>query len=157
MNKDEKRWIVLLVAVLVIAVVLIIGLSRSKKTEEPAKNNEVEQVQKEEAYVEVLEDGSKVNTSNKLKENKEFNGLEISNIEIVEKDNETILEADVTNQTNEAQGDYGIYLKIKDDKGNEIKKIAGYINYMGAKEKTRLSIKTSYDFANAYDFEIEKQ
>lgn len=157
MNKDEKRWIVLLVAVLVIAVVLIVGLSRSKKTEEPVKNNEVEQVQKEEAYVEVLEDGSKVNTSNKLKENKEFNGLEISNIEIVEKDNETILEADVTNQTNEAQGDYGIYLKIKDDKGNEIKKIAGYINYMGAKEKTRLSIKTSYDFANAYDFEIEKQ
>ena len=157
MNKDEKRWIVLLVAVLVIAVVLIIGLSRSKKTEEPVKNNEVEQVQKEEAYVEVLEDGSKVNTSNKLKENKEFNGLEISNIEIVEKDNETILEADIKNQTNEAQGDYGIYLKIKDDKGNEIKKIAGYINYMGAKEKTRLSIKTSYDFANAYDFEIEKQ
>lgn len=157
MNKDEKRWIVLLVAVLVIAVVLIIGLSRNKKTEEAVKNNEVEQVQKEEAYVEVLEDGSKVNTSNKLKENKEFNGLEISNIEIVEKDNETILEADVTNQTNEAQGDYGIYLKIKDDKGNEIKKIAGYINYMGAKEKTRLSIKTSYDFANAYDFEIEKQ
>ena len=157
MNKNEKRWIVLLVAVLIIAVVLIIGLLSIKKTGDVEENNNVQEVQKENGYAQVLEDGSKVNTSNKLKENKEFNGLQISNIKIVEKDNETILEADVINLTKEKQGDYGINLKIKDDKGNVIKKIAGYINYMEPKEKTRISIKTSYDFANAYDFEIEKQ
>ena len=159
MTRDEKRWIILLVAVLSIAIVLIIGLVKSKDAKKGSiKENitNVEQVQNEE-YVKILEDGTKVNTSNKLKENKEFNGLKISNISIEEKENETVVEADIINETNKSQGDYGIYLVIKDDEGKEIKKIAGYINYIGPKENTKLRIKTSYDFANAYDFEIEKQ
>ena len=158
MTRDEKRWIVLLIAVLVIAIVLIVGLAigRNIKKEKKEENNNVGQVQNEE-YVEVLEDGTKVNTSNKLKENKKFGNLEISNISIEEKENETILEADVTNIGSNNEGDYAIYLLIKDDEGKEIKKIAGYINHIGPNEKTRLRIKTSYDFANAYDFEIEKQ
>ena len=158
MTRDEKRWIVLLIAVLVIAIVLIVGLAIGSniKKEKKEENNNVGQVQNEE-YVEVLEDGTKVNTSNKLKENKKFGNLEISNISIEEKENETILEADVTNIGSNNEGDYAIYLLIKDDEGKEIKKIAGYINHIGPNEKTRLRIKTSYDFANAYDFEIEKQ
>ena len=158
MTRDEKRWIVLLIAVLVIAIVLIVGLAigRNIKKEKKEENNNVGQVQNEE-YVEVLEDGTKVNTSNKLKENKKFGNLEISNISIEEKENETILEADVTNIGSNNEGDYAVYLLIKDDEGKEIKKIAGYINHIGPNEKTKLRIKTSYDFANAYDFEIEKQ
>lgn len=159
MTRDEKRWIILLIAVLVIAIGLIIGLAKSKnvKKEEQKENvTNIEHIQNEE-YVEVLDDGTKVNTSNKLKEDKEFNGLKISNISIEEKGNETVLEAEVTNILSKSQGDYGIYLVIKDDEGNEIKKIAGYINHIEPNEKTKLKIKTSYDFANAYDFEIEKQ
>ncbi len=159
MTRDEKRWIILLIAVLVIAIGLIIGLAKSKnvKKEEQKENiTNVEHIQNEE-YVEVLDDGTKVNTSNKLKEDKEFNGLKISNISIEEKGNETVLEADITNISSKSQGDYGIYLVIKDDEGKEIKKIAGYINHIEQNEKTKLKIKTSYDFANAYDFEIEKQ
>lgn len=159
MTRDEKRWIVLLVAVLVIAIGLIIGLAKSKnvnKEEQKENVTNIEQIQNEE-YVEVLDDGTKVNTSNKLKEDKEFNGLKISNISIEEKGNETVLEADITNISSKSQGDYGIYLVIKDDEGNEIKKIAGYINHIEPNEETKLKIKTSYDFANAYDFEIEEQ
>ena len=159
MTRDEKRWIILLVAVLLIAIFLIVGLIKSRdvvKEEIKQNENKIEQVRNEE-YVEILDDGTKVNTSNKLRENKQFNGLKISNITIEEKENETILEAEITNTTSKTQGDYPIYLKIKDDKGKEIKKIAGYINNIEPNEKTKLKIKTSYDFANAYDFEIEKQ
>lgn len=159
MTRDEKRWIILLVAVLVIAIALIIGLAKSKnvkKGEQKENTTNVEQVQNQE-YVEVLEDGTKVNTSDKLKEDKEFNGLKISNISIEENGNETVLKANVTNISSKSQGDYGIYLVIKDNEGNEIKKIAGYINYIEPNEETKLKIKTSYDFANAYDFEVEKQ
>lgn len=155
MTRDEKRWIVLLVAVVLIAIVLILGLAKSKNVKKEEENNT--NINQQQEYVEVKEDGTKVNTSNKLKENKEFNGLQISNISIEEKENETVVRADITNTTNVTQGDYGIYLVIKDDKGNEIKKIAGYLNHMEPQEKTSLNIKTSYDFANAYDFEIKKQ
>lgn len=158
MTRDEKRWIILLIAVILIAIVLIVGIKLGNKNrQENNKNEEVIETEKTEEYVEEREDGTRVNTSNKLKEDKNFDGLKISNIIIEEKENETIVEADVTNTTTKDQGDYGIYLIIKDDKGNEIKKIAGYINYMKPNEKTKLRIKTSYDFANAYDFEIEKQ
>lgn len=158
MNKDEKKWIVLLVAVFIILAVLIIGLSlsKNKKTEEKG-GTQVIQEQTEEKYVEVKEDGTKINKSNKLKETKNFEGLEIKNITIETKDNETILKADVENTTSQATGDYAIKIKVVDDLGNEIKQIGGYINYIGPKEKTTLRIKTSYDFANAYDFAIEKQ
>ena len=158
MNKDEKKWIVLLVAVFIILAVLIIGLSlsKNKKTEEKG-GTQVIQKQTEEKYVEVKEDGTKINQSNKLKETKNFEGLEIKNITIETKDNETILKADVENTTSQATGDYAIKIKVVDDLRNEIKQIGGYINYIGPKEKTTLIIKTSYDFANAYDFAIEKQ
>ncbi len=161
MNKDEKRWIVLLIAVVIIAIVLFVSLGLSKNKKEGIADEGTSVTQGEanpnEKYVEVKEDGTKINISNKLKESKTFDELNISNINIETKNNETIVKADITNSTDEEKGDYGIYLKIVDDQGNEIKKIAGYISYMEPQGQARLSIKTSYDFANAYDFTIEKQ
>lgn len=159
MNKEEKKWIILLGAVLIILIALIVGLrlSKNKNQEEKEEGTQVVQEGTEEKYVEVREDGTKVNQSNKLKESKNFEGLKIENITIETKNNETILKADVENTTGQDTGDYAIKIKVVDDAGNEIKQIGGYINHMGPNEKTQLRIKTSYDFANAYDFTIEKQ
>ena len=159
MNKEEKRWIILLGAVLIILIVLIVGLrlSKNKNEEGEKEGTQVVQEGREEKYVEVKEDGTKVNQSNKLKEAKNFEGLKIENITIETKNNETILKADVENTTRQDTGDYAIKIKVVDDAGNEIKQIGGYINHIGPNEKTQLRIKTSYDFANAYDFTIEKQ
>ena len=157
MNKNERRGIMVIIVALIIVIIVAINLILPKEEQKKGKNEEQKENTKVEEYAVELEDGTRVNTSNKLKEDKEFNGLRISNISIEEKENETTVQADVINQTMEGQGDYGIYLIIKDNQGNEIKKIAGYINYVEANEKTKLKIKTSYDFANAYDFDIEKQ
>lgn len=109
-----------------------------------------------EEYVKVDKNGIKVNTSNKIKDEKQVDGLIIKDIKIQTKNKETILVATVKNPTNEKKGDYSVTIKIKDEEGNIIKEIGGYINTTYAKEETTLRIKTSYDFANAYDLEIEK-
>lgn len=150
MAKKKKRIIILLIVIVLIIVISVVLINIIKTNKKSGKSEN-------EIYVEVLEDGTKRNTSNKLKENKKFNDLQISNITIEEKNNQTILKTDVTNLTNTNQGDYAIYIILKDDQGNEIKKIAGYLDHMNPHEKTELNIKTSYDFANVYDFAIEKQ
>lgn len=103
MSKDEKRWIVLFVAVVIIAIVLFVslGMSKNKKQTDEEGTTVVQQGSSiDEKYVEVKDDGTKVNTSNKLKENKTFDGLNISNINIETKNNETVVKADITNSTN---------------------------------------------------------
>ncbi len=157
MDVERKRKIVMIgalgIILLLIILIIIQVVGRNKKEEIPKGETGIQ----DEKYVEKLEDGTRKNTSSKLKENKEFNGLIIKNIEITEKGNETEVVADIENTKNVPEGDYGIYLKIKNDKGEEIKQIAGYISYIEGKGTSKLRIKTSYDFANAYDFEIVKQ
>ena len=66
-----------LVGALIIAGLLIWRNSANKN-----KGEEVQQAKKE--FVQVLEDGTKVNISNKLKEEKTINGLTIGNIQLTE-------------------------------------------------------------------------
>lgn len=134
--------LIMLIAILIFLVVLIIPKANKEELEsEP---------------IIVREDGTKVNNSNKLKKNKKIDGMILRDIDIREKDNVTTLTAIIENTSKETKGDYPVTIKIKDKDSNIIKEIAGYVNSVEAKETTILRVKTSYDFANAYDFEIEK-
>lgn len=164
MKKNEFKVIltIFLIMVLILVLVIVTKNRKNKNEQNDTQNIKTEQnventQNKKEEYVEVKKDGTKVNTSNKLKQEKTVDGLTVSNITITEKDNETTLRATVKNSSNTVKGDYTVKLKIKDNQGNIIKEITGYINTVKANEQTTLSIKTSYDFANAYDFEIVKQ
>ena len=65
MSRNEKRWIILLVAVIVIAIVLIVGLANGGKNDE-IQQGEGEPVVNEEIYTTELSDGTKLNTSEDL-------------------------------------------------------------------------------------------
>ena len=71
MKKKEKRMILILLVVLVIAVVIfVISKNKTGNKENTEENNVVEE------FVQVLEDGTRLNTSTKLNEMKKFEGLE---------------------------------------------------------------------------------
>ena len=157
MKKNEIKEIAIVFVILLIITAIIIVVRINSREEEKSNNNEntLEEVQTEEFVIQE-EDGIRVNTSEKIKEEKEIDGLKITEINIEEKDNETIFTANVTNTTNETKGDYAVNIIAKDKNGNEIKTIGGYINAVEAGGKTVLRIKTSYDFANTYDIDITK-
>ena len=133
MKKKEKRLILTLVILLV--VVCVVAVCRKNKKEknvsqdipslsvgENGSKTETPEV-KEESYVKELEDGTKVNTSEALKTTKKVDDLEFTNIQLTNKDGQTVLLADVTNTGTTATEMTLVDVVILDSSGNEIGKV----------------------------------
>jgi len=154
MEKSGKKALILII----IAGVIVVGIITLIKvfTDSQEEANNVQQ-QATEEFVEVLEDGTKLNVSNKLEEVKTFEGMEITDIQITEKDNVTLLLGTVTNKSDKNQGGYPVEVVVLNKEGKEIKTVAAYIKELKPGESTQLSTSATSDYANAYDFTIRKK
>ena len=159
MKKNKKIITTLVVTVIVIVGVILIleKLSNNQENKGNQYKNDQEENKIVEKYVKELEDGTKINISNKLKETKSLDGLEISNIQLTYKNGISVILADVRNTTNQDIELTPINLKLYDEQGNILETLDGLISKIKATEKTQLNIGVSNDFANAYDFTIEKK
>ena len=153
MKKKEKQMILFLIVVGVIILGIIYFVTRPKE-EEGTVNDVAEQNEVVEEFVQVLEDGSKLNTSTKLNETKNVDGLEIGNIQLSMVGGETTLFADVKNNTGSDLGVTAIDIILLDKNEEEIVTIGGVIGDVKAGESVRLEASTTLDFANAYDFKV---
>ena len=151
MKKNEKIMIGIIVVITI--AVLIIALNRENKKE---KQEGTENVAQEE-FVNVLEDGTRLNKSDKLHEKKEFDGMEITDFQLTEKDNVTLLLGTITNTSNEKKGGYPVNIKVVDKQGNEIITVAAFFGELEPGQSTQLSTSATFDYANAYDFSITKK
>lgn len=154
MKKKEKKEILtlLIVGVIIIAVVVIcVNLIKKNKDENAGETENTEK------YVQVLEDGTKLNVSNKLKEVKKLDGLEISNIQLTYRNGVAEVLADVVNTTNKDVPLTPVILTLYDEKNNIIDKLDGLISPVKAGGSVQLHIGVSTDYANAYDFSIVKK
>lgn len=157
MKKSENKfWKILPIIGLAIVLVIVIVNIKKKKTENTLENSQTVNSVAEE-FVENIESDTKLNNSEKLKETKEFDGLEIADIQITEKEGVTLLLANITNKTDEVKGDYPILITILDKDGNTITVAHGYIKQLQPNETTQLSSSKTFDYANAYDFTISKE
>ena len=147
MKKSEIRMItiILIVGLIIIGVVALTG--KSKK-----ESGEASKV--EESYAEVLEDGTRINKSEKAKKVKEVEGLEISNLQVTEKDNVTVMLGTVTNKSNETKEDITLKIKILDKEGKEITTVRNYIGKIEAGKSTQLNTSTTFDYVEMYDYEV---
>lgn len=159
MSKKEKQVIGVLIGIAVIAIIVVLIASGKNKEDENIVNNETVEnnTVEEEKYVEVLENGTKLNTSEKLKETKEIDGMEISNMQLTEEGNITKLLGTITNNSNTTKGNYEINIKLIDENGKELTTLVGYIGELEPGESTQLSTSTTFDYANTYDVEITKR
>lgn len=157
MNSNEKRWIVLLVAVVAIAVVLIVVLTMNKGGEEnKVVENKQESIANEEKYTDELEDGTKINTSQEFNSIKKYNDLEISNIQYTEKDGMSVLLADVKNTGSTTHEPEIVKITILGENGETITEIKPVIGKINAGETIKLNTTITGDASNAKDFKIEK-
>ena len=159
MSKKEKQVIGVLIGIAVIAIIVVLIVNGKNKEDENIANNEIVESNtvEEEKYVEVLENGTKLNTSEKLKETKEIDGMEISNMQLTEEGNITKLLGTITNKSNTTKGNYEINIKLIDENGKELTTLVGYIGELEPGESTQLSTSTTFDYANTYDVEITKR
>lgn len=156
MKKNEKIMIGILIAITIILIVVVI-LRKSNKNNPNEELQKETNIQQEEKFIEVLEDGTKLNNSSKLHETKKIDGMELTNIQFTEKDNVTLLIGTITNISNTTKGGYPVNIKIVDEKGNEKVVIEAFIEKLESGESSQFSTNATLDYANAYDFIITKK
>ena len=168
MKKKEKQVILLLVIITVIVIIIAVVRNNQSSEEEvadsssstgsTAQSDDVEETETEEVeeYVSVSDDGTKVNISEKLSETKTIDGIEITDIQLTENGNVTQLLATMTNTSDETQGGYVAVLTLIDEDGNVLIEMNPYIAELEPGESTQLNTSATFDYANAYDFTIEK-
>ena len=137
---------VILIILLSISVLyLVLNKEKEKENEELAEN-----------YVQILEDGTKQNTSSKLLEPKEIDGLEITDLNLIESNNLTRLTGIITNKTEEKKGEYIINIIFVNKNGEELTNLETYVKGLEPGESTLLDTSTTFDYTNAYDIKITK-
>ena len=151
MSKKEKRGLLILiiVAIAIIVTLVIILNVRGKKS-----NNDTEENKVVEEFVQVLEDGTKLNTSTKLSETKIVDGLKIGNIQLTMQNGQSVLLADAENDTGKDIDIMLLDIILLDKNGNELTTIAGIVGDLKAGEKQQLNSSVTSDYANAYDFRV---
>ena len=156
MNQNEKRWIVLLVAVVIIAIVFFVVLGFRNKDGEDLADNSQNVPTNEEQYTVQLDDGTKLNTSEDFNSNKTYGDLEISNIQYTTRpDGMTVLLADVTNKGTTNHELETVKITILDQNGEAITEIRPLIDAMAPGETVQINASITADVSNAKDFTIE--
>lgn len=153
----NSKFMVMLFIIAFIILIIFIKNKPNKTQDEIEENMNIEEIQEEvklAEYVETLEDGTLKNNSEKLKENKQFDGLEMTRILLTGKDNEMTMLIDIKNTTTETKENKELTLVMKDKDGNEIGKIGVTASKLQPKQALTLELKTGLNFINTYDFEI---
>ena len=155
MKKKEKRMILILLVVLVIAIVAFIISKNANKGNKGTENNTTEENTAVEEFVEVLEDGTKLNTSEQLSKTKQVGAYKFENMQLTEQGSQTVLLADVTNTSSSATDLQLVDVTLLDKDGKEIIKVGGIISPLQPGAKTQFNTSMTLDYANSYDFKIE--
>lgn len=153
-NKNQVIRIIILLIVIIIGIVICISLLNLKQD----INNNVtgnDTDEEKESYVEEIENGIKINKSNKLNEAKSVDGLLITNIQLTTKDGMTTLLADVSNNSAQKSNLKMIEIILLDKDGKELTRVNGIIDELEVNEKTQLNIAMTSDYIEAYDFKVE--
>ena len=156
MKKAEKQMIAILIIVTIIIIGIVFIITRISRPEEESieQQEDVITAQPKERYVQTMDDGTKLNISTKFNEQKDLGDIIISNIQLTEKDSQTVFLADATNNSNVNIKETEIDIILYNDDGSEITTINGIISGMKPGETVKIDATTTLDFANAYDFQI---
>ena len=155
MKKKEKRMILILLVVLVIAIVAFIISKNANKGNKGTENNTTEENTAVEEFVQVLEDGTKLNTSEQLSKTKQVGAYKFENMQLTEQGSQTVLLADVTNTSSSATDLQLVDVTLLDQEGKEIITVGGIISPLQPGAKTQFNTSMTLDYANTYDFKIE--
>lgn len=157
-NKKRKKLYIISIIVVSLAIVVSIYIIRDKNTNNNLENgdNNTEKINSDVEWVDLAEEGKKINKSEEISDIKEFEGLSLETQQFVSKDSKTEIIIQVTNKTEKDTELQPVVITLLDKEGKEISKLNGIINPTKAGESTNLYISSSLDYVDAYDYKIEK-
>jgi len=155
-KKINVKKIIILILVAIIAVIIVGIVFKKEDNREEVRKQQQQLAEAQRNYI-TLDDGTQVNTSKKIIEDKNIGTLVISNTQITRKKDITTVIADVKNTGTENAGKFSVNVTFIEKDGDEIASIVGYIQEVKPGDTLELIISGSYNFVDAYDFIIEKR
>ena len=158
MRRNELKWILIIIGIMVIILLGVLIFRQGEKEEQKPQNNVSQESQEPtntEKYTEVLEDGTKLNVSEDFNTAKEYNGLEIGNIQYTQRNGVTVLLADVKNPGPSTHEREVVKITIVGENGEVITDTLGVIGEIKAGGSYQLNASFTADVSNAKDFRIE--
>ena len=154
MNSNEKRWVILLVAVLIIAVVVIVAfvIPKGNGEGEPAQQNEAVNESK---YTTELEQGSKLNTSEDFNSTKTYGDLEFSNIQFSSTNGVSTLLADFKNKSTTTHEVESVKVTILRENNEVLNELDALIEKIEPGQTAKFNAIATADITEAKDFKIE--
>ena len=156
MSSDEKRWVILLIAVLIIGGI-ILGAFIKSGNKDNKNTNLSQQNNNNKGTIIELDDGTRINTDKQLTGTKKYNDLEISNIRLTEKDGITRFIADVKNIGNTKHEEEIVQLILISKDGNELAELNPIIGEIKPGETIKIDASITADIINAKDIKIEEK
>ena len=148
--KEKKKIIIISAsAVVIIAIIIAVILINTNK-KQTAENTITYE------FAEVKEDGTLVNKSEKIKEIHTVNNIELSNIEITEKDGVTCVNAVLKNTTSEKIESFDAVIRFLDKEGMALVGFGTVIPTLEAGEEATLSVASDGQYANVDDIFVYK-
>lgn len=159
-NNNIIIFVILLIMAVSIAITLYWGLNDRIGNENSPYVGKIEEesMLTGSKYVEETVEGLRVNTSDKIKEIKKIDGIEIKIEQLTSLNNYTTILGTLKNTTDKVIEETDIILVVYDDKGNELAKenIGKVIPTLSENQEMDLNISIIQDYANAYDLKFER-
>ncbi len=154
-KQKEINLLKMIIIIFAIIIIVILGINIIKKINK-GKDDKIQNTNENE-YVSTLQDESKLNTSEKLKEDKKLENLIIKDNQLTYKNGITNLLATVENTSNKTVPMQKVKIVLLDRHGNEIYTMDGVIEEVPAKGTVQFNTSITADFSSAYDFKIVKK
>lgn len=146
---NKKIFIGVIVTVIILAVMLVVYNNRSGSDE----TNSI--ISDKTENTEVNDNGEKVNTSSKLKEARNVNGLYIDNIELKNVSNRTTFTANITNKTNETTKGQLYNIVFINKSGVQEESMGLYIRAIEPNKTISIEASIDKDVTECYNFNLQ--
>ena len=150
MKDSEKKGILILIIVSIIIIGILFIITRGNKKQEEnsteTKNNQ---------YVQTLDDGTKQGTSSKLNETKKLGDIEVSDIQVVEKNGIATITASVKNTSGITKKEFPMKLKLLNKSGEVLQEVGAYVGTIKDGQTKGINASVNMDISEIYDISIE--
>lgn len=148
MKPNEKKIIFILVIITIIVGIISLFVKNSKKEE---KQETIDT-----GYTQTQEDGTKINTSEKLTQEKQLGTLKVSNISITELEGETTIRASIENTSMSTVKEFPITIKLLNEMGETLQEVGAYVGRMKAGESRQIHASVTMESSTIYDISFSK-
>lgn len=146
MKLDKKKVIIFVIIIALLIIGIFVFLKNNEKTEN---------IEEPEVLVQTLENGTKLNTSAKLKEIKKVGNIEISNSQLTNKYGKTTLLADVKNVGNTKIEMLELEIVFVDRNNKQVGTLNGLLGTIQAGETVQLNVSSTNDYLEAYNYLVK--